>query len=61
MAILVPNKQLFFVREVQQYFPIPVALCTIYRWMQSGELETVGPKYKQRITRESLIKKVSQF
>ncbi len=61
LAAALPDKSLFLVREVQQYLPVPVSLMTIYRWIESGELIVVGPKYKQRITRLSLLKKISQF
>ena len=56
-----PDKPLFWVREVPQYFPYGVSLMTVYRWIESGQLETVGPKYYQRVTRASLMKKISQF
>ena len=61
MAVAIPKKALFFVREVPKYFPVPVSLTTIYRWIESGQLDVVGPKFKQRITREALLKKLSQF
>lgn len=56
-----PEKTLFFVREVPQYFPVPISLMTVYRWIEAGQLDVVGPKYKQRVTRTSLLKKLSQF
>jgi predicted site-specific integrase-resolvase len=61
MAVELPDKPFFFVKEVAQYFPVYISLTTIYRWIESGQLETVGPKYKLRITRDSLLKKLSQF
>lgn len=56
-----PNKPFFWVREVPQYFPYGISLTTVYRWIEAGELMTVGPKFKQRIPRASLLKKLSQF
>lgn len=56
-----PNKPSFLVREVPQYFPYGVSLMTVYRWIESGQLDVVGPKYFQRVTRDSLMKKISQF
>lgn len=56
-----PNKASFLVREVPQYFPYGVSLKTVYRWIECGELDVVGPKYFQRVTRESLQKKLCQF
>lgn len=62
MAIELPaHKESFLIREVPDYFPVKISLMTIYRWIESGELEVVGPKFHQRVTRESLQKKLSQF
>lgn len=56
-----PDKPSFLVREVPQYFPYGVSLKTVYRWIEAGELDVRGPKYFQRVTRESLLKKICQF
>lgn len=55
-----PDKRFFTIAEVHTYFA-DLALSTIYRWIERGELATVGPKHRQRVTRESLVEKILQF
>lgn len=61
MAVRLPNQPSFLVRDVPKYIPHGISLMTVYRWIQAGKLDVVGPPHKFRVTRDSLLKILSQF